>query len=122
MIETFGRVAATASSTVLKTGTPCSVSPPLPGVTPATTFVPYSIICFAWKLPSRPVIPWTSRRVSLLTRIAKVFLLLRRRNHLLRGLFHRVGGDQVAAGVAQDAAAFLLVGAEEADDERDLDL
>src|SRR5690242_19507043 len=75
MIEVFGRVAAIASSIVLKTGTPCSVCPPFPGVTPATTFVPYSIICFAWKLPSRPVIPWTSRRVSLLTRIANGFLL-----------------------------------------------
>src|ERR1044071_218371 len=75
MIEVLGCVAATASRMVLKTGTPCSVCPPLPGVTPATTFVPYSIICFAWKLPSRPVIPWTSRRVSLLTRIANGFLL-----------------------------------------------
>ena len=27
------------------------------GVTPPTTFVPYSIICFVWKPPSRPVIP-----------------------------------------------------------------
>jgi hypothetical protein len=25
-----------------------------PGVTPATTFVPYSIICLAWNEPSRP--------------------------------------------------------------------
>ena len=27
------------------------------GVTPPTTFVPYSIICWAWKVPSRPVKP-----------------------------------------------------------------
>ena len=37
----FGR---TASATVLKTGTPRCVVPPLPGVMPATTLVPYSII------------------------------------------------------------------------------
>ena len=38
--DAFALVAFTASATVLNTGTPrCSV-PPLPGVTPATTFVP----------------------------------------------------------------------------------
>src|SRR4051812_41544272 len=31
--------------------------------------VPYSSICSAWELPSRPVIPWTTRRVSFPTRI-----------------------------------------------------
>ena len=48
-----------ASSTVLKTGTPRWVVPPLPGVIPATTFVPYSIMRCAWNVPSAPVIPWT---------------------------------------------------------------
>ena len=38
--------AATASRGVLKTGTPRIVWPPLPGVTPAMTFVPYSRINF----------------------------------------------------------------------------
>jgi len=37
-------VAFTAFSTELKTGTPSTVSPSLPGETPATTLVPYSII------------------------------------------------------------------------------
>jgi len=36
----FGCAAATASATVSKTGMPSTLSPPLPGVTPATTFVP----------------------------------------------------------------------------------
>ncbi len=51
--------ACTASATVLNIGTFVfsNIKPPLPGVTPATTFVPYSIICFAWKEPSLPVIP-----------------------------------------------------------------
>ena len=57
---------ATASRTVSKTGTrPSSaIWPPLPGVTPATMFVPYSSMAVEWNSPSRPVMPWTSRRVS----------------------------------------------------------
>ena len=38
---------STASLTVLKTGRSKWVDPPFPGVTPPTTFVPYSIICEA---------------------------------------------------------------------------
>ena len=37
MAEALAPVSATASATVLKTGTPRWVVPPLPGVTPATT-------------------------------------------------------------------------------------
>ena len=62
-------VAATPSATVSKTGTPSAVSPPRPGVTPATTFVPYSMQRRVWKDPSLPVMPWTRRRVWLPTRI-----------------------------------------------------
>src|SRR5712691_5449091 len=47
---------------------PSCVVPPLPGVTPPTTFVPYSTICFVWNVPSLPVIPCTTRRVDLSTR------------------------------------------------------
>ena len=57
MIDTLAPVAATASSTVLNTGLPMCSWPPFPGVTPPTTFVPYSIICSAWKVPSEPVNP-----------------------------------------------------------------
>ena len=58
-------MARTASATVLKTGTlPSNVWPPFPGVTPATTLVPYSIIWRAWNDPSRPVMPWMTRRVA----------------------------------------------------------
>ena len=52
-------VASTASATLLKTGTPRCIVPPLPGLVPATTVVPISCICSVWKEPSRPVIPWT---------------------------------------------------------------
>jgi len=53
----IGRVSCTASATVLNTGRCFELLAPLPGVTPATTLVPYSIICFAWNDPSRPVMP-----------------------------------------------------------------
>src|SRR5262245_41847479 len=42
---------------------PSTLWPALPGVTPATTFVPYALLRVAWKAPSRPVMPWTTRRV-----------------------------------------------------------
>ncbi len=62
----FAPVSRTASATVSKTGTAPSSArrPPLPGVTPATIRVPYSSIALAWNSPSRPVMPWTSSRVS----------------------------------------------------------
>ncbi len=50
-------VSFTASATVLNTGQPSCVVPPLPGVTPPTTLVPYSAQPLAWKVPSLPVIP-----------------------------------------------------------------
>ena len=54
----------TASATVSYTGTVSSnCCAPFPGVTPPTTVVPYAIICRVWNEPSRPVMPWTSRRV-----------------------------------------------------------
>ena len=56
-------VARTAAFTVSNTGRPRCVAPPLPGVTPATTFVPYSIASFAWKLALSPVNPWMMTRV-----------------------------------------------------------
>src|SRR5579883_763474 len=68
MQAAFAPVSRTASATVLNTGTPSCFVPPLPGVTPATTFVPYSFICCVWKDPSLPVMPCTSRRVFLSTK------------------------------------------------------
>src|SRR5512133_2824644 len=45
--DTSAPVDSTASLTVLKTGKPRCDCPPLPGVTPPTTLVPYSIIWVA---------------------------------------------------------------------------
>jgi hypothetical protein len=58
MTDVFAPVAATASATVSKIGTsPSKRWPPLPGVTPATTLVPYARFRSAWNVPSRPVMP-----------------------------------------------------------------
>src|SRR5262249_8277560 len=58
-----------ASQTVSNTGTlPSNICPPLPGVTPATTFVPYSMQCRVWNAPALPVIPCTTSRVFLPTK------------------------------------------------------
>ena len=67
MHDVLAPVSRTASSTVLKIGTlPSSaIWPPLPGVMPATMFVPYACIAREWNSPSRPVMPWTTSRVSL---------------------------------------------------------
>jgi hypothetical protein len=55
--DAFAPVAFTASCTVSKIGQVSWVVPPLPGVTPPTTVVPYAAACFAWNVPSRPVRP-----------------------------------------------------------------
>src|SRR5919204_617503 len=69
-IVVFAPVSAIASATVSKTGMPSTSWPPLPGVTPATTCVPYRRLRSAWNEPSRPVAPCTTSRVSLSTTIA----------------------------------------------------
>ena len=45
--EASAPVSRTAAATVSNTGSPSWVVPPLPGVTPPTTFVPYSMACRA---------------------------------------------------------------------------
>src|SRR3989441_5737837 len=72
MIEAFARLRCTASRTLSKTGTPSTFVPPLPGVTPATTFVPKSIIARVWNCPWWPVIPWRSTRLFLVRRTASL--------------------------------------------------
>src|SRR5690349_2574532 len=66
MQDVFAPVSRTASTTVSNTGTRPSTAvwPPLPGVIPATIGVPYSSIARLWNSPSRPVMPWTTSRVS----------------------------------------------------------
>ena len=45
--DALAPVALTASCTVSNTGQPSWVVPPLPGVTPPTTVVPYAAACLA---------------------------------------------------------------------------
>src|SRR6266566_4747372 len=72
--EASAPVLSTASCTLLKTGQPSCVVPPLPGVTPPTIFVPYSAQALAWNVPSRPVIPCTMTRVDLSTRMLMILV------------------------------------------------
>src|SRR5207249_3191909 len=64
MALVFARVAATASTTVSNTGMPSTSCPPLPGVTPATTWVPADRFRRLWNRPCSPVRPCTTRRVD----------------------------------------------------------
>src|SRR5690606_9420804 len=61
-------VSLTASSTVSNTGSPMCSLPPLPGVTPPTSRVPYSSACSEWKVPCWPVKPWVMTLVFLSTK------------------------------------------------------
>ncbi len=73
----FAPAFTTASLHVLNTGTLSSnMVPPLPGVTPATTLVPYSIICLVWNEPSEPVMPCTINLVFLFTKTLMNYTLL----------------------------------------------
>ncbi len=76
MTDASAPVLFTASATVSNTGRSMWVVPPLPGVTPPTTWVPYSIIWVAWKVPCWPVKPCTITFVFLLIRtlMESVFL------------------------------------------------
>src|ERR1700690_3024479 len=69
MTVALAPVLSAASCTLLKMGQPSWVVPPLPGVTPPTTCVPYAAQAFAWNVPSRPVRPCTINRVFLFTKI-----------------------------------------------------
>ena len=48
MTDALAPVFSTASRIVSKIGQPSWVVPPLPGVTPPTTVVPYAAACLAW--------------------------------------------------------------------------
>src|SRR5688572_10703055 len=102
---------ATASATVFHTANPSCVVPPLPGVTPPTTWVPYSLHRAAWKAPSRPVIPCTTTRVDLSTRtgILSAPGLLGEGHGLLRAVCHVGRHRERQAGVRQHLLALLDV-------------
>src|SRR6185436_7799480 len=96
MHETSAASAFTAWATVSKIGTFSSKRwPPRPGVTPATTLVPYWMHARAWSDPNSPVMPWKTTLVSLLTRMLMAShrsCALDGRHDLLCPLAHRRGG------------------------------
>src|SRR5215831_5816207 len=103
MTVAFAPVFVTVSATVSNTVKPSWTRPPLPGVTPPTTLVPYSRICLAWNVPAEPVIPWTISFVSFPTRtdmnLGRPFHVARReRHHAARAVGHVVGGRDREAG------------------------
>src|SRR5580704_13110536 len=107
----FAPVASTAWATVSNTGQPSWVVPPLPGVTPPTTLVPYSAAPLAWNVPSLPVIPCTINRVFLSTKTAILCpRLCRRCDDKVRGFFHRCAHLKIQPGFLQDLPAFFDIG------------
>src|SRR5687768_5676842 len=120
MTLVFAPVAFTASATVLKIGTvPSNFWPPFPGVTPATSCVPYSIICFAWNEPSRPVIPCTSSLVFLSMKTLMLLAPLGELDSLLHRLVHVARRRE--AVLLQDLHRDLFVGACQTDHNGDFE-
>src|SRR5580693_3386406 len=120
-------VFSTASCTVLKMGQPSCVVPPLPGVTPPTTWVPYAAQALAWKVPSRPVRPCTIKRVFLSTRIAintipHCALTAGCSHDSVGRIFHRVSHHEVESRIHQNLLAFVHVRAFEAQHDGKLDI
>src|SRR6476660_1340381 len=115
MTVAFAPVFLTASATVSKTVNPSCTCPPLPGVTPPTTLVPYSRICLAWDVPAEPVIPWTISLVSFPTRtdiaLSRPFHVARcEGDHAARAVGHVVGGRDRQARLGEHLLAQLHVG------------
>src|SRR5690606_32811590 len=73
-----------------------NIWPPLPGVTPATTDVPYSSESRAWRAPKLPVMPCTRTLVSGVTRIAMY------RKRLLRRAVSLVDANRIALGIQHE--------------------
>src|ERR1019366_6911940 len=113
-------VLATASLTVLKMGQPSCVVPPLPGVTPPTTCVPYACEALAWNVPSRPVSPCTTSRVDLSTRMLTCPLC--RRDTFRGRVFHGLCHDEIQSARFQYLAALFDVGAFQSQHGRQLDV
>src|SRR5579884_1195418 len=101
-----------ACSTVSKIGMPSKSVPPLPGTTPATIWVPYSLQARVWSCPVAPVIPWVTTRVFLLTRMLMFSAPTPDCvDHAPRRVGHVGGGDYRNSGILQNLLALLDVGA-----------
>src|SRR5256712_12491308 len=106
-MDAFALLRRTASSTAAKTGTPSTFWPPLPGVTPATTFVPKSSIARVWNRPWWPVIPCTMTRLFRVRRTATSPRPVTDLHREFRRLLDRLRG--IPAEVRQDLFRLVLV-------------
>src|SRR6056297_919131 len=125
-------VSLTASETVSKTGKPSAVCPPLPGVTPPTICVPYSLQPRVWKPPALPVIPWQMTRVWLSTRMLmgnvsrmecrcfERYGLADRGDDFFRRVGQVNGGDDIDIALGQHFAALFDFGAFQANHQRNI--
>src|SRR3984957_15758170 len=127
MTVALAPVFSTAWATVSKTGQPSCTVPPLPGVTPPTTLVPYSAQPLAWKVPSLPVIPCTISRVFSSTNTdidcSRSFgrgLLFGCSDGLVRRVLHGLSNNEVETRILQDFSSLLHVGAFQAKNDRNL--
>src|ERR1700677_2316722 len=127
MTVAFAPVSLTASATVSNTGQPSWVVPPLPGVTPPTTLVPYSAQPLAWKVPSLPVMPCTISRVFSSTntdidcsRSLGRGLLFGCLDCFVCRVLHGLADDEVETRILQDFPSLLHVGAFQAKNDRNL--
>ena len=103
--------ALTASATVLNTGKIEMLAAALAGRDAAHDVGAVGDgTAVAWKVASLPVKPCTSTRVFLCRR-STLIVARRPGHHFLGGVAHAVGYREVQAGVLEDLAAFLDVGA-----------
>ena len=86
------------------------------GVIPATTFVPYSTIWRVWNSPSRPVIPWTTSRVSRPIEDAHASTARRRGDGLAGRLVET--RSRLEPGLGEEPAGLLGVRPDDPDDHR----
>src|ERR1700744_5674911 len=120
-------VFSTASSTVSNTGQPSCTVPPVPGVTPPTTLVPYSAQPLAWKVPSLPVMPCTISRVFSSTNTdidcsdsVGCGVFFGRLDCLGCRVLHGFSDNEVESGVLENLPSLLHVGSFQAKNDGDL--
>src|SRR6266851_2363250 len=116
MTVALAPVALRACSTVSKIGIPSKFVPPLPGTTPPTIWVPYSLHARVWIWPVAPVIPCVRTRVFLLT---STLILLSRFHGAAGGVGHVSGGDYRDPRIPQNLFALIDVGPFHPDHQRD---
>ena len=102
---------------------PSKSVPPLPGTTPPTICVPYSLHARVWSCPTAPVIPCVSTRVFLSTKIlicgiqAPISFTMR-----LAASAMSAGGNHLDARVGENLLALDDVGAFHPDHQRHVEL